>query len=113
MKRSRERVAATSRNSGRINTRPNRIMTASAITACSKARPRLCSTEPPGPAASSEMNIRIGMTARSCASSTEKLARPTLVVSRSWFDSSSSTIAVDDSDRLAPRMIASDGLLPA
>ena len=52
------------------------------------------------------------MTARSCASSTEKLARPTLVVSRSWFDSSSSTIAVDDSDRLAPRMIASERLLP-
>ena len=45
------------------------------------------------------------MTARSCASSTAKLARPTVVVSRSWFDSSSSTIAVDDSDRLAPRMI--------
>ena len=58
------------------------------------------------------MNIRIGMTARSCSSNTAKLARPTLLVSRSWFDSSSSTIAVDDSDRLAPRMIASDGLLP-
>ena len=53
------------------------------------------------------------MTARSCTSSTAKLARPTLVVSRSCFDSSSSTIAVEDSDRLAPRMIASERLLPA
>ena len=32
----------------------------------------------------------------------EKLARPTLVVSRSWLDSSSSTIAVDDSENDVP-----------
>ncbi len=51
------------------------------------------------------------MTARSCASSTEKLARPTLVVSRSWFDRSSSTIAVEESESEPPSTIASDGLL--
>ena len=113
MNSSRDRVEATRRNSGRINSRPNRTITVSAITAWTKARPRLSRTEPPGPAARSEMNIRIGITARSCASSTENAARPTLLVSRSWFDSSSITIAVDDSDRQAPRMSASECLRPA
>jgi hypothetical protein len=75
--------------------------------------PRLASTEPPEPAAKIEMNIRIGMTARSWASKIEKLARPTFDVSRSWFESSSSTIAVDDNDRAPPRMMAFDGVCPA
>ncbi len=111
MKRSRDRVAATMRNKGCNKTRPNNTMAARATTACKNARPRLASTEPLGPAASNDTNISTGITARSCASSTAKLARPTLVVSRSWFESNSSTIAVDDSDRLAPTMIAADGFL--
>ena len=113
MKSSVERAFATRRNSGRSNTRPKTTMTARAITACSKAVPRLLRTEPPEPAARIEMNIRIGMTARSCASRIEKLARPTVVVRRSWFDKSSSTIAVEDNDRLAPRITASEADWPS
>ena len=59
------------------------------------------------------MNIKIGITARSWASRTEKLARPTVVVRRSWFDNNSSTIAVEDNDRHAPRITASEADWPS
>ena len=53
------------------------------------------------------------MTARSCNSNTAKLERPTVAFRRPWLDNSSSTIAVEDSDRLEPRIMASEGPLPA
>ena len=111
MKTSVERAVATKRNSGRNKTRPKATMTIIAAAACNSAVARLASTEPPERAARIEIKSRIGMTARSCASRMEKLARPTLVVSRSWFDRSSSTIAVEESERALPSTTASDGLL--
>ena len=108
-----EPPVATRRNSGRSIVRPNATMTKMAMAACNSALARLANTERPLSAARMETNKRIGTTARSCASSTEKLARPTLVVRRSWLDRSSSTIAVEDNDKLAPSMTACGGLLPA
>ena len=81
MKSSLERASATSRNSGRSRKRPNATMTTTAAAACNSAVARLLKTDSPLRAARIETNSRIGMTARSCASRTEKLARPTLVVS--------------------------------
>ena len=112
IKSSLERALATSRNNGRNRKRPKITMTMTADAACNSAVARLPRIDPPLRAARIEMKSRIGITARSCASRIEKLARPTLVVSRSWLERSSSTIAVDDSERLAPRMIASEGFLP-
>ena len=101
-----ECVPATIWNSGRSNSRPTRMRHVTATAALKSALDSCVKTEAPLPAPSTETKTRIGMTARSCASSTEKLARPAVVVRRPAPDSSSSTMAVDDSARLAPRITA-------
>ena len=59
-----------------------------------------------------EMNSRIGITARSWNSRTEKLVRPAAVVRRRWLDSTSMTIAVEDRARHAPMMTEAAAPLP-
>ncbi len=81
-------------------------MSVIAIAARSKAPVRLTNTDPLLPTPTMEMNSKIGMTARSCAKSTEKLARPAAVVSLPCSERSSSTIAVDERARLAPIIMA-------
>ena len=104
---------ATRRNSGRITTRPTTTITPSAMAALASASMRVPATEPASPAPKIEMNSRSGTTARSCASRIAKLARPALVFSRPCLESTSMTMAVDDSARQAPTMSGTGGLPPA
>ena len=67
----------------------------------------------PGCRRGMETNSRIGTTARSWASRIEKLVRPAVVDRRRWLERTSMTMAVDDSARQAPMMMAAAGLLPA
>ncbi len=107
-----ECVLATRRKSGRSSKRPNRMMRVIAIAARSNAPVRLPITDVLLPIPSTEINRRSGMTARSCAKSTEKPARPAVVFSLPWSDRSSSTIAVDESERLIPIMTATSVFWP-
>jgi len=72
MKISVERAAPTIRNSGRAASRPMTMIAAMAAPACSKARSKLTMTDPAVSPPAKEMNIKIGTTAISWASSTAK-----------------------------------------
>jgi hypothetical protein len=54
-----------------------------------------------------------GTTAKSCARSTAKLARPVAVRNRFWRESTSTTMAVDDKARLKPMIVAASAVLPS
>lgn len=103
---------ATRRNSGRITTRLTMTITASATAALVSARTSVATTEPDSLAPKMEIKSRRGATARSCASSVAKLARPALVLSRRYLERISTTMAVEDKARQAPRMSATGALLP-
>ncbi len=83
------------------------------MAALASASASVPATEPDSPVPKIEMNSRSGATARSCASRIAKLARPAVVVSRPCLESTSTTMAVDDSARQAPTMSGTGGLPPA
>ena len=95
---------ATRRNRGLITRRPTMTITPIAIAVLVRATARMARTEPSSLMPEMEMKSSSGATARSCASSVAKLARPALVLSRPWRDSTSSTMAVEDRARHAPRI---------
>ena len=106
-------VEASKRKSGLRNNRPMIMIPAMASAAFESASIRLVMIELLAPAPNMETKSRIGITAKSCASNTEKLARPAAVARRPWLESTSTTIAVEDNARQAPRMIDTAGVLPA
>ncbi len=87
-------VRATPRNSGRSPSRPIAASAMAASTAWPVARSR--ATGPASPPPSISSRNRIGTTARSWNSSTEKLVRPVRLVMRRSSDSTCVTTAVDD-----------------
>ena len=107
-----ERWPPTRRKSGRSTARPTSTITASTSSAWPSAVAILSSTESPPLAPRMPMKSRMGTTATSCASSTEKLARPPLVSSLSCCASNSSTMAVEESAKHAASTAAIWGVRP-
>ena len=111
MNSSRDRVEATSRNSGRINSAAEHDNRGERDRGLHECAPRLVQHRTAGTRRHDRNEHQDRNDSEILRQQDGKLARPTLVVSRSWFDSSSITIAVEDNDRQAPRMSASEGLM--
>ena len=112
MKNSGLSVPAASRNSGFSTTRPTTAMTPTAITASTSATTTPWTIEAPSALPPSAL-IRnsSGTTARSWASRMAKLVRPVVDIMRRWPDSSSMTMAVEESARQVPMISAAGGRL--
>ena len=106
-------VAATSRKNGRSSSRPITTIRATASAACASAIMTPVAIEGPLSAPRMLTSSSIGTTARSCSSRTAKLARPVELIRRRCSDSSSMTIAVEDSARHRPMMTAAAPVLPS
>mmetsp|Transcript_5667 Transcript_5667/g.15870 ORF Transcript_5667/g.15870 Transcript_5667/m.15870 type:complete len:576 (-) Transcript_5667:1185-2912(-) len=111
--------AAIFLNSGRRRARPAEMMIAMHTTALTAAIPRavpisaMLTCPPPGLGASSGISIRRATTAKSCSSSTEKVARPCRLPLSPRSCSTCRATAVEERAMAPPRMTAAEPPSPS